>query len=61
MIQFAFIALHQCWAAKGDERVVGDVLGTHTPSKRLNIVHTRFLFMVIILDVRVRVSSMDQK
>ena len=30
MIQFAFIALHQGWAAKGDERVVGDVLGTHT-------------------------------
>lgn len=30
MIEFAFIALHQCWAAKGDERVVGDVLGTHT-------------------------------
>ena len=29
MIEFAFIALHQCWAAKGDERVVGDVLGTH--------------------------------
>ena len=59
MIEFAFIALHHCWAAKGDEQVVGDVLEP-TPSKVLKIVHTRFLFMVIIVDVRVCVSSIDK-
>ena len=32
-----------------------------TPSKVLKIAHTRFLFMVIIVDVRVCVSSIDQK
>ena len=39
MIEFAFIALHHCWAAKGDEQVVGDVLGTHTLQSSENSTH----------------------
>ena len=39
VIEFAFIPPHHCWATKGDERVFGDVLGTHNPQTSEDSAH----------------------